>query len=101
MLRHNIFWYAAQLGILNYDRDFWRVCEEAGVEVLEEDPAPHQDYENHDVDPQGLLRFQSGRTVRTDAIVPGTGRKLSPSSTFKPIQDLDDMGVSSSSCTTA
>lgn len=54
MLRHNIFWYAAQLGILNYDRDFWKVCEEAGVEVLEEDLAPYQDYENHDADPQGL-----------------------------------------------
>ena len=99
--RHSLFWYATQNGIMNYEKDFWTVCEDAGVEVIEDDLVLNQadltpnlhDGSKADQSQAGLLHFKSGHTLHTDAIIAVTGWQSQPSISFFPTNRLSGMGI--------
>lgn len=77
-------WYGGQAAILHYDKDFYGVLQDTGVEIVHEDIS--------DLSSDGII-LSTGGHIQTDAIICATGYKLGPAFPILPESSQLELGM--------
>lgn len=84
---NKVFWYASNVGILNYPTNVLDLVVEGRIEVLRKDIDR--------IEEGNRVKFTDGTSIATDVLIPHMGWKVTPGIEFLPTSIHDGLGIPS------